>query len=185
MTPNELLESVKARFVVLLHDEPVKLEALLVQAIGEYQERAGVVFHVPITKEENDKDGIDLPAHFLEVVTAEDSLHAWHEAVIANGKVKLLTDKFSKAPFNLRYLVNLRDYDLDTDKLPNECIGLIQKYLYALIDLPNTERTRQVNEGAGLANDQLPGASELTERLRTIEQEMIDRAALLEPALVM
>jgi hypothetical protein len=42
MTPNELLESVKSRFITLMHNEPDKLKNLLIQALRAYQDRAAI-----------------------------------------------------------------------------------------------------------------------------------------------
>ena len=179
MTPLELLESVKARFVVLLHDEPAKLEALLKQAIGEYQDRAGAIVSIKTEKAE-----LDLPPYYLDLVMATDSAHAWHEVIVDAGKLKVVADNYSQPPYSIQYLLDLRVIDLETGVLPPESIGLLQRYLYALIDRPNTERIRQVNLGAGLPVDQLPAASELTANIQAVEQEIIDRAAMLAPALV-
>lgn len=179
MTPLELLESVKDRFVVLLHDEPAKLEALLKQAIGEYQDRAGAIASITVDEAE-----VDLPPYYLDLVMATDSAHAWHEVVAESGTLKIITDRYSKPPYSIKYLLDLRSLDLETGLLPSESIGLLQRYLYALINLPNTERLRQVNLGAGLPVDHLPVVSELTSTIQTIEQEIIDRAAMLAPALV-
>ena len=43
MTPLELLEEVKGRFVVLYHNNDAALRRLLQQALGKYQDKAGVL----------------------------------------------------------------------------------------------------------------------------------------------
>ena len=67
MTPRQLLESVKNRFVVLLHDEPAKLDALLMQAIGEYQDRAGFIANLGINEEEQKVGGVPVPCSLFAV----------------------------------------------------------------------------------------------------------------------
>lgn len=181
MTPLELLESVKARFIVLLHDEEERLVALLRQALGEYQDRAGAVIKIRLAS----ADAAPLPSDFLATLEATDSTGTWHEVVETEDGLQVAADAYSQPPFSLAYLANLRSCDLAGYQLPAECIGLVQKYLYALIEEPNTERLRQVSQGAGLPVDQLPGASELSERLRAIEQEMTERAGLLNASLVL
>ena len=43
MTPSQVLEEAKGRFVVLYHDSPEALERLLRQALGKFQDKAGSI----------------------------------------------------------------------------------------------------------------------------------------------
>ena len=186
MTPRQLLESVKARFVVLLHDEPEKLDALLVQAIGEYQDRAGAIRSLTITEDEQRAGGIAIPPHFLQLVGAQDQDGDYHEVEVVGDKINIpFVQRYSRPPYKADYLLNLKGYDLDNDNLPNASIGPIQNYLYTLIDLPNTGRVRQVNTASGLPVDHLQGEAEILQTKQQLEQEMEESGAMLMPYLIL
>ena len=68
MTPSELLEEVKGRFVVLYHDAPEALDRLLRQAMAKFQDKAGVLLEVW-----SETPVIPLPAHFKSVATCCDA----------------------------------------------------------------------------------------------------------------
>lgn len=186
MTPRELLDSVKARFVVLLHDEPEKLDALLSQAIGEYQDRAGAIANLMITQEDYQAGGIDIPLHFLQLVGAQDQGGDYHEVDIVGDKINVSgVNRYSQPPFKVQYLVNMKGFDLEDDTLPNASIGPIQNYLYTLIDLPNTGRVRQVNTAAELPVDHLQSESEILQTKQQLEQEMEEAGAMLMPYMIL
>ena len=46
MTPQQLLEEVKGRFIILFHSDESALTALLRQSLGKFQEKAGIIFSV-------------------------------------------------------------------------------------------------------------------------------------------
>ena len=186
MTPRQLLESVKNRFVVLLHDEPAKLDALLMQSIGEYQDRAGFIANLGISEEEQKAGGVPVPAHFLQLVGAQDSEGDYQEVDVISDRIVIVRpNRYAKPPYVAHYLLNLRDMDVESDHLPSACIGALQNYLYTLIDLPNTARIRQVNTASGLPVDHLQGEGEILQTKQQQEQDMEDSGAMLMPYIIL
>ncbi|MCC8380443.1 hypothetical protein [Xenorhabdus sp. PB30.3] len=185
MTPNALLERVKSQFVTLYHDEPDKLEALLIQALNEYQDRAGVIRSITITLNQQKAGGIEIPPHFMTIVTANDVDQVWHEVTLDEDKLNVVTTAYSGAPFNIQYLEAISQYDLDQDELPNHITGLLQKYLKVLIEIPNAEREMYSRSAAGLPLDGIPQIAELYERKRLLEEQMEESGNLLMPSMLL
>jgi len=171
MTPHALLESVKGRFITLLHDEPPKLDALLDLALQTYQDKAGCIKTITLTAQDN-KDGIDWPADWLELMSAEEDGGDSLEVLNVEGKLKVRTDRLSLAPFTVNYLVNLAGIDKASGELPNNAVRLIGNYLEALIAIPNTERIRHTSLASQLPVDHLKDTASLEARLRELEEEM-------------
>lgn len=185
MTPNALLERVKGQFVTLYHDEPDKLEALLIQALNEYQDRAGVIRSVTLTLDQQKAGGIPVPPHFMTVATANDVDQVWHEVSSSEDTLNIVTTDYSVAPFKIQYMEAICQYDLDNDVLPAHITGILQKYLKALIDIPNTEREQYSRSAAGLPLDGMPQLSELHERKRQLEDEMEESGNMLMPSMLL
>ncbi|WFQ78120.1 hypothetical protein PXH59_00285 (plasmid) [Xenorhabdus sp. SF857] len=185
MTPNALLERVKGQFITLYHDEPEKLEALLIQALNEYQDRAGVIQSITITLNQQKIGGIKIPPYFMTVVTANDVDQVWHEVTLDDGKINVITTDYSGDPFKIQYLEAISQYDLDKDELPNHITGLLQKYLKVLIEIPNAEREMYSRSAAGLPLDGIPQVTELYERKRSLEEQMEEFGNLLMPSMLL
>lgn len=68
MTPLEILEDVKSRFIVLYHQDEARLLRLLRQSLGKFQEKAGAIAEIW-----TENDSIDLPTNYLAFASACDS----------------------------------------------------------------------------------------------------------------
>jgi len=166
------MDSVKAQFQVLFVDSPAQLDALLTLTLAEYQSRAGIVESFEVSEDENAAGGVTVPADFLGVVTATDSTSMWHEHRLKSGVLSIITDNYSKAPFDVLYHVNLSKVDQETYELPSGGIQLLHRYLKTLIEIPNNIRAKHVNDAAGLPSDYLMGEADLREQLKAISEEM-------------
>lgn len=185
MTPNALLERVKAQFITLLHDEDDKLEALLIQALNEYQDRAGAMLRVNIDAQQQKEGGISMPPCFLEVVSATDMDQVWHEATTHNEKLNVNITNLSTPPFAVDYLVALSEFDLDAGELPKTATGMLQKYLNVLIKIPNTEREMLMRSASGMPLDGLSSLSDLQALKEKLESEMETSANMLMPVMLL
>lgn len=192
MTPMDILDDVKQRFIVLYHNEDDALIRLLRQALSKYQEKAGAIADVS-----SDTSLIDIPPHFLCGLCAVDtkkrrvSYSVQKTATIpateiapAEYETKIVLDVKGKdriAPYTFYYFEDLRKWGLD-EELPHDCIALISDYLEALIALYNVERQKEVYLTTGItAGSDLPSQSELRNRLTEIEQQMEDNKAIILP----
>lgn len=192
MTPKELLNEVKNRFIVLYHNDDSDLLRLLKQALGKYQEKAGEVAEVS-----SNSSFLSIPPHYLCTVCAADAAGRRMtckkqsvETVPASEIAPAITEEkfvFSvnnrkfEAPYTLYYFQNLRDWDMD-EELPHDCVALIGDYLEALIALYNVERQKEVYLATGISSgSELPSQSELKQRLSDIEIQMEDNKAIIMP----
>lgn len=180
MTPHELLEEVKGRFVVLYHDNDAALQRLLRQALGKYQDRAGVLLE---TKFPADTVEADLPGLFLSVSVCHDGAFRFVPVAVDGEKLRFQPGASNAGVLTLHWLARLRDWDLDAS-LPHGCTGLVGDYLEALIDIPNTARTRDANYSIGGSTADLPSLQELKSRLAELELVMEENKAILPPVLV-
>lgn len=186
MTPKELLEEVLRRFTVLLLDEPERQEALLRQALGKYQEKAGILRWLEVSGRADAP--VELSEDFLAPASVQDS-QGWyvpHRLLdVEPRSIALFPGSRHAPPFDVYYFCNLRDWPLDAD-LPARCTTLVADYLEALIALPNTERLRMAhtatNMGALLA--ELPSAQDLRQRITDLELLMEENKACLSPCVV-
>lgn len=181
MTPLELLEDVKARFVVLYHNDDAALQRLLRQALGKYQDKAGVLLQSSIpagTKE------ADFPDLYLTVTGCHDEMHRHVPVKVDDVARKLLFyPEDDSGPLTLYWLARLRDWPVNR-QLPYGCVGLVGDYLEALIDIPNTSRTRDAYHGMDGPIPDLPSLQEMRARLTELEQQMEECRAILPVSLV-
>lgn len=199
MTPNEILKEVMQRPLVLYHDDPDRLERLLRQALGKYQDKAGAILEVW-----GESDAFEIPANFQAVAGCCDSKRRympWRwgskdvetEVVDDEGNVVTETETIKTinvvvgrkhvAPYCLYYFCDLRHWDGETD-LPPDCSFLLADYLEALINLINVERQKAAYFDMGMAQaaQELPSLSELRQRVTELELMMEDNKALIPPA---
>ncbi len=180
MTPYELLEEAKARFIVLYHDDEEELERLLYYSLGKFQDKAGSIASFRM---EGGGGVGPLPPDCLEVSMVVDARGVYHDHITDGQNITVETfDNETAYPLTIHYFQNLRKWDGETN-LPNGCVSLVLDYLIALIDIPNTERER----GAALATGQqveLPSKQDLQARLDALELAMEEAKAIVMPVSV-
>ena len=177
MTPAELLESVKLRFVPLLHNEPQPLYALLRQTLLAYQDRAGVIKTHTITTTTTQP----LPDHFLARIAVKDSNLDFVSSNSSTGMLNLNLIGDEQPPLSLTYLVDLGSVDFNSYELPVTAIGLLSDYLEALIAIPNTQRIRRIAIAGKIDASDLESHAELVERKLALEEAMAARREIVSP----
>lgn len=181
MTSLELLEEVKGRFVVLYHNDDTALQRLLRQALGKYQDKAGVILQ---SRFEAGTKEADFPDLYLAVAGCHDEMHRHVPVQVDEAAGKLLFyPEADSGALTLYWLARLRDWPPDRP-LPYGCVGLVGDYLEALIDIPNTSRTRDSYHGMGGPIPDLPSLQEMRARLTELEQQMEECRAILPASLV-
>jgi len=184
MTPLDLLDDVKARFPLLLVQDTGQQQRLLRLALRTYQDKAGHIAALRL-------DGSSLAAD--PVVTAPPHALAPIGGVDARGKTVFLHEQDSvsgpqwalaldathEPPFTLRYFFDFAGLDLAADSLPHGTVGLIGDYLYALLDILNTQRQRQVNQASEIPADHLRGDAELLQAKENVELAMQEQQAII------
>ncbi|MAD46091.1 MAG: hypothetical protein CMH98_13905 [Oceanospirillaceae bacterium] len=191
-TGNDLIEQSKAEFGILLHKEPEKLEALLKRALTEFQARAGVLQSVELLPEQADDNGYyDLPEFYAGLVVCEGSTGSIVDAKVVSvpddnggtvGKIKIAGAP-AWGPYTFRYHMNLRNVPLDRE-LPVECVPIVGSLLSKMIDLPNTQRLRQVRQSEGLDTNDLESDQELKQRITDALNDIALRAQVLPMVMI-
>ncbi len=169
MTPNKLLEQVKSRFVNLFHKEPEALTNLLCQALGVYQDRAGIVEKIIL---ENDGLTVSIPDSFDGLIACGNKNGSRVKVSVKDGAFDLSNARAYDYPLTLSYFVDLRGVDLDTYELPSETIRLISDYLEVLIQIPNAARDMRVAVAGGFDTSHIPTEPDLRGRLKELELEI-------------
>lgn len=183
MTPAQILEEVKTRFMVLYHHEPEALESLLRQALGKFQDKAGVILEAW-----SEELVFELPPLFRAVAGCSDSkrrymAHRFEENDEGKRFLRLILWPKHVAPYCLSYFCSLRDWKMDDD-LPHDCEALVADYLEALIAILNTKKEREAYLQSGMqdAAQTLQSEQELRQRVSDLEREMEDNKAIIPPA---
>lgn len=179
MTPLELLEEVKTRFLPLLVTDAQRLQNIVRQALRTYQDRAGVLRSI-----DSETATLVRPSEALELVTASDARGNWIECKETrnqDGVVvwELQASRSTRAPYRVTYLLHLSAINLEADTLPRGTVSLIGDYIECLIDIENTKRLRMANQTAGLPVDGFRSDSELLERKAALETDMQETAESL------
>lgn len=179
MTPNQLLENVKTRFTMLLHDDEKALEALLRKALAVYQERIGVIRRYQL--EEFTSNGYQLPDDYLARLSVTDAFHAHVSSDVWEDEGKLFLHLYSHEqwPITFTYLANIQNVNLDEWQLPSKSISILSDYLEALIAIPNAERVARISIAGKLDASHVPAEADLTTRLKELETEMTSRRAIV------
>lgn len=177
MTATELLEAVKNRFSVLLVGEPQQRQ-LLVDALGQYQDLAGVTKTVRLPE----LKPYTPPADFLAPVVAIDDKGNYTPIdtfTDDNGATVIEPDASAVVPVRFTYLVNLRAVDLDKYQIPPTAVGMIQDYLELLIAIPNDERVSRVQEAGKLDISRVPAPADREAQLTALREAMKSQRAIL------
>ncbi len=177
MTATELLNAVKNRFSVLLVGD-IQQRQLLVDALGQYQDLAGVTKTVklPVLK------AYTPPADFLAPVVATDDAGNYTPMEVTtddDGATIVEPDASAIVPVRFTYLVNLRAIDLDKYQIPPTAVGMIQDYLELLIAIPNDERVSRVQEAGKLDVSRVPAPADREAQLATLREAMKTQRAIM------
>lgn len=180
MTPQQLLEEVKGRFIILFHSDESALTALLRQSLGKFQEKAGIIFSVSA-----ESATIPLPPDYWRTAMVHDAKWRYVPSRLnrETNEILLDTDSRNVSPYSLYYLISLRGWDMERD-LPTSCISLVMDHLEALISIPNTERARMAASSTGLSSSEFPSIQDIRARVAEIEMQMEDSKAMLPPICV-
>lgn len=182
MTPEEILEEVKSRFMVLYHNDQDALVRLLRQALGKFQDKAGVIMEV--WQEENT---FSLPPHFHAVAGCCDSKKryiSWRmDSALDKPAILAISSPKHTPPFCLCYFCDLRTWEMDKP-LPADCCALAADYLEALIAVHNVKKEREsyLLTGMNESAQTLPSEQELRQRISDLEKEMEASKVLIPPA---
>ncbi|MDH0348172.1 hypothetical protein [Aeromonas dhakensis] len=177
MTAIDLLSAVKNRFSVLLVGEPQQKQ-LLIDALGQYQDLAGVTKTVKLSEHKP----YTVPADYLAPIVASDAFGNYAPFEITadeNNQELLELDPAAVLPVRFTYLINLRAIDLEKYHLPNTAIGMIQDYLEVLISIPNDERTARIQEAGKLDTSRLPTPADREGQLAALREAMKSQRAIL------
>lgn len=177
MTAAELLAGVQHRFSVLLVEEPQQHQ-LLIDALGQYQDLAGVTKVVRLSAPQE----YPLPADFLAPVVATGATGDFVPVDVfgdENGNLLLSLDENAIYPVRFTYLVNLRAIDVNQYQLPPTSIGMIQDYLEVLIAIPNDERMARIQEAGRMDISRIPAPQDREAQLLALREAMKAQRAIL------
>lgn len=210
-TPATILEAVKCQFPILLHGIGEGFENVLpeltIDAIREYQDRAGFSGELVITADQQAAGGVPLPTDWLEKTGAEDAGNTFvvtevYDKVIpalVTGEpdtsltyIRAVPDRYQRAPYKVTYwrdmvsILEATPVAFEVVVIPSNAVALIKKYLYLLIAIPNSERLIAAYRGADHpAAENVVTADVLMERKITLELEMDEQQDFLPPMMIM
>lgn len=151
---------------------------LLIDAMGQYQDLAGVTKTVKLSE----RTTYSVPADYLAPIVASDAEGNYTPTEITadeNGKETLELDPYAVLPVRFTYLVNLRGVNLETYQIPHTAVGMIQDYLEVLVATPNDERTARIQEAGKLDTSRLPTPTDREAQLASLREAMKSQRAIL------
>lgn len=179
MTPREVLEEVKSRFIVLYHKDENDLKRLLRRSLLKFQDKAGAIKELWV-----EDDCILCPDNMKAPAACCDSERRFisYRWDTTEKTIELNINKRHKAPYCLFYFLDLQHWNFDTD-LPHDVTSLVSDYLEALIALPNSIRQREAYLLTDMASaaQELPTVSELKQSIADLETSMEEHKAIVPP----
>jgi len=180
MTPNELKALAVSQFQILFIEDPA-INALLYQALGAWQDKAGCLRKITLGA---DVAEVDTPEDFLDIAIVLDAEGQYHEADASAETISITEQTGSVKPYTVHYFVNLRGMDPATGQLPNDAIGKLLDYLVTLIGIANAAQQRQFAGVIGTSQDGIPDETDLRNRKDALELDMEDSQAIIPMATV-
>ncbi|EID7761406.1 hypothetical protein J8B38_16445 [Vibrio parahaemolyticus] len=182
MTPIELLEDVKARFPILLHDDEKALLSLLRKALAKYQEIAGFTTKTRIHQSDlADNNQFELPSDFAARLVVKDDRGRYVRSEVWGNVLELKLTGVETFPLTLMYMQNVLNEPFDSFQLPTPCISLLGDYLELLITIPNAERQRRIAIAGKLDVTDIAAEPDLAARKAEIENSMRANRAIVPP----
>ena len=178
MTGIELLAAVKGRFSVLLVDDTHQQRQLLTNALGQYQDLAGVTKNVLIRTPGPRTVAPDFLAHVVASSAYGDYVPV-EQYDDEEGNAQIEPDSQAEYPVKLTYLVNLRAVDLDSYKIPATAVGMIMDYLELLLAVENDERMARVQSAGRMDMSRVPSKEVRDQQLATLREQMKSQRAIL------
>ncbi len=176
MTPQEIIDRVKGRIDVLYYSDEAKLQALMADTMGKFEDRAGAVRSFRI----DGGTSAPLPADFLAVATVHDARGRFVEHEAGDSAIAIFGSV--RYPVTVQYLVNFRAMAMDSP-LPPSSIGLIADHFEAQLLLLNARRERNVVLATGLQRE-IVSEESLQARLDAVELAMEENAEIIPMATV-
>lgn len=177
MTPQDIIDRVTARYDVLYYSDGSKLQALMADTLGMFEDRAGAVRSFQIASPDT---AAAKPADFLAVATVFDNYGRFVD-FNATGSTIAISGTY-EYPVTVQYLVNFRVLGM-TDDLPPTSVGLIASHFEAALAILNARRERNVVQAAGLQRE-IPPEETLQARLDAVELAMEENAEIIPMATV-
>jgi hypothetical protein len=177
MTPQDIIDRVSSRYDVLYYSDQAKLQALMLDTLGKFEDRAGAVRSFQILSP--DTLG-PIPADFLAVATVYDAAGRFVDFDVSGDTVSILGTY--SYPVTVQYLVNFRAIGMD-ENLPASSIGLITSHFDAALAIHNARRERNVVMAAGLQRE-ITSDDILQARLDAVELAMEENAEIIPMATI-
>lgn len=177
MTPQDIIDRVTARYDVLYYSDTTKLQALMADTLGKFEDRAGAVRSFQIQSPDT---AAVKPSDFLAVATVFDAKGRFVD-FDASGSGVVVSGTYAY-PVTVQYLVNFRALEMAGD-LPPTSIGLITSHFEAALAVLNARRERNVVQAAGLQREVAPEET-LQARLDAVESAMEENAEIIPMATV-
>lgn len=198
MSLQAIQDAVLTQIPVLLHgkDNPAVLEKLTRKAVNEFQDRAGFHGSFRVRAEDDLCKGYLLPDDWLEMLSATDKNSVYVSTSIdevENDAGDMETRLFVSQdfvqvdpPYTIKYLRDLSEVAFDAESVPISATGIIEKYLDALIAIPNNRRLTSMMIGLDHPGvDKIPDEQSMIDERKLIEEDMDNIDDLLLTTLVM